>query len=404
MKRLSIPWQSWYGNQRFNLSFPDNWDVIEAGIKDAPNLTDEAIREAFTQPIGTPPLALLARGRKSVAIAIDDLTRPTETYRLLPIILQDLRSSGIAKDDILIIVSLGAHRPLNREDLIKKVGADIVENYRIYNHCCFDNLLSLGETGRGNPITANRFYMEAELKIGVSFIVPHYLAGFSGGGKIILPGICGIETIEKNHRHFVSGTGGGVGVMDGNAIRLEIDEAARRLGLAFSINVVGTSSGQTAGVYVGDLVEAHRRAVQRAKEVYATEVPDNIDVGIFNAFPKDTDFIQCDQALNLWTDPKRDLVKKGGSVVITTAASEGRGCHFLYDVGMRLFNKEDTIFPGREFIIFCPNISTWEVYDFYPKSTKHFKKWTPLVKHLQKKHGPRTRAAVFPCGPLQLES
>jgi nickel-dependent lactate racemase len=407
MQRVDIPWGAWYNDDPFSIQFPDTWKVEKATMRDAPEISDEEIQKAFAQPIGSPRIAERAKGKKTVAIAVDDLTRPTQAYRFLPYVIEELHEAGIRDDDITIIIALGSHRPLMRQDLIKKLGQNIVDKFRVYNHCPFDDLLPVGESKDGSPILVNRIFMEADFTIAVGAVVPHPTAGWGGGGKIIMPGVCSIDTLAAVHGADQARGGGTVATIKGNKLREEIDDIASKAGLNLIVNAVCTSRGGTAGLFVGDYLEAHRAGIEMAKQVYATEVPSDIDVGIFNSFPEDTEFLQCGKALNVWTDPDHDLVKKGGTIVVTTAASEGRGTHYLGDVGMRLFQKADkrpTVakkMAGRQLIFFSPTVTSAEVTDRYSNGASFFSDWEPLVQELSARHASDTHAVIFPYCCLQ---
>jgi len=407
MQTIDIPWGVWHNETPFSLQFPDDWNVEAARMTDAPEVTDDELQKSFSNPIGSPRIAEMARGKKTVAIAVDDMTRPTQAYRYIPFIIEELHEAGIKDDDITFIIALGSHRPLIYQELVKKLGKSTLEKYRVYNHCPFDNLAPVGESMDGSPILVNRTFMEADFTIAVGCIVPHPTAGWGGGGKIIMPGVCSIETLAAVHGADLARGGGQVAVLEGNKLREEIDDIASKAGLNMIVNAVCTSSGGTAGLFVGDYIEAHRAGVEMAKKVYATEVPADIDVGIFNSYPEDTEFLQCGKALNVWVNPDEDLVKKGGSIVVATAASEGRGTHYLMDMGMRLFQKADSRtsvakkMAGRHLVFFSPTVTSAEASDRYANEVTLFNTWGPLVDGLTERHGPGTHAVVFPYCSLQ---
>jgi len=385
------------------LRFPEEWDVRVSNMRDAPDISDTEIRRAFENPIGTPRVAELAKGKQSVVIAVDDLNRPTQTYRLMPFILEELASAGIAEERVLIIFAIGAHRPMMREDMIKKLGIDMVDRFAIVNHHIYENLAYLGETSHGTPINVNNFFVDADLRIGVGFISPHPLAGFGGGGKIVLPGLAGADTIQLSHGRARTEKAGGLGSIEGNEPREEIEEVARKAGLDAIVNTVGNSSGKTAGVFVGDSVDAHRAGVQLAQQVYATEVPQNLDIGVFNAFPMDTEFDQCVKALNVWSKRDEAVVNEDGAVVVTSAGSEGRGFYWLTHRVKGLYWRRD-IGPNRKLIFFCPNIGYADLYERYPKHALFFRRWEDVVEELSKQYGTGSKVGVFPCGSIQLSS
>jgi len=409
---IEMIWKSWYGDEKLNLTFPRDWNVEVAKMEDAPDIEDERIEQAFCSPVGTNTIAELAQGKNSAAIVVDDLSRPTQTARILPFIIRELKKGGIPASASRVIMALGAHRPMNRQDYLKKLGEEIVENVAVYNHYPYENLVDLGISSRGTPIKINKFFLQSDLKIGVGCVVPHGGAGFGGGGKVILPGIAGIETLEANHRRVTVGTNGKssgeIGIVEGNENRADIEEIARKAGLDIVVNIVTNSTRGIAGIYVGDMVKAHRRCVDLALKVYSTEVPRGVDIGIFNAYPKDTDLVQAPNAFNVHGNSTIDIVREGGTLVVVTASTEGKGYHSLQDRGMRLYvplgenSLYRRIIKNKRIIIFSPNINLFDIEEYWPKGTLLIRKWTDVIEELRREHRDRARVVVFPCASIQL--
>jgi len=411
VKAVTIPWGCWYRKKALPLAFPSKWKIQWVRMGDGPDVTQAAIRRAFANPIGQEPIRRLAEGKRTAAIAVDDLTRPTQAYRFLPSILDELHQGGIRDENITIIMAIGCHRPMLKRDQEKKLGKAVANRYPVYNHHPYENTVDLGCTSRGTPVQINRFFIETDVKIGVGFTTPHPTAGFGGGGKIIIPGLGSMETIEKNHTPAflgrVGGTGFAGGDLDRNELRLDMEEGARLAGLDCVVNAVGTSTGKTAGVFVGDLVKAHRAAVSLARRVYLTDAPLEADIGLFNAFPEDTELVQALKALNVWTgNISRRLVRKGGTVVIATASSEGLGFHSLADRGMRLYRKAGhkgevkEIFHGRRVIVFSPTCSRSDLLEKYDENVLLCNSWREVLQQLTEARGSQT-VSIFPNGSLQ---
>jgi len=400
---------SWYGNTTLKLRFPEDWNVKSYKMNDKPNISESEIDKSFLNPIGTPRISELANRKRNTIIAVDDLTRPTQAYRFMPIILEELKRGGMDDSKIQIIMATGAHRTMGRRDLIKKLGSEIVDKFAIHNHNPYENLISLGETSRGTPLKVNKLFMNSDLKIGVGSVIPHPTAGFSGGGKIVLPGLCGIETLEYSHAPVLMRRAGGIGT-ECNEFRTEIEEGAQKAKVDIIINTVVNSLAQTAQVFVGDPIKAYRVAVNHARQIYATKLPKNLDIAVFNAFPKDTEFTQCCTALNVWSAYDKPLVKKGGAIVIISASPEGRGLHFLTDRGMRLYRHFRVyaefrhITRNRRFIFFCPNVSRASFYDYFPKKALLLKRWEDVIEKLVTYYGSNANVGIFPCGSLQLDN
>lgn len=414
MRTVKMAWKCWYGDEDLELKFPEKWKVYFAPPFGGDSIEQEKVTKAFSEPIQSLPIANLAKGKKSVTIAVDDISRPTPVHKILPLVIQELMKGGITKSQIRIILALGAHRPMIREDCLKKLGRKIVSNFAIYNHHPYENLVDLGVSQRGTPVRINRYFAEADLKIGVGCIMPHPTTGFGGGGKIVLPGISGIDTLEANHKPAFMGTEKHStiqpGRIEGNKTRADIDEIAKIAGLDIIVNVVLNSRREITGVYVGEPVSAHRAGIKLARQIYSTEVPTNVDVGIFNVYPKDTELIQAINIFDLYASSPKDIVRKNGVIVLITAASEGRGFHSLCDQGMRIqvplqeHPLYGQIIKDKKLIIFSPNISYVDIRGLYPDTTIVLNKWHEVLEELKTYLRTDPSVAVFPCASSQLAS
>jgi nickel-dependent lactate racemase len=404
VKEFEIPWAAWREPETLKISFPDSWDVnlYKMNGAESPEITDEQIKNAILNPFGTPNISELAQGKKSVVIAVDDMTRTTPVNKILPIVFEELKRANISKDQITIILALGAHRPMNRNDCILKLGKEIVETINIENHHPYENLTSLGESKAGTPIDVNTTYYNADLKIAVGGVIPHPLAGFGGGAKIILPGVCGIRTLEGNHSAGMRGIGAGIGKM--TKIREDIEFTAERVGLDFSINTILTENGKISAITAGHFKDAHRKAMEIAKENYSTKYPLDNQICFFNLFPEDSELNQAVKGFNFLMTASNKILDRKGTIVLMSSSYEGRGYHSLIaETGAKLYaNFGDGIawlrFVRKRIVCFySPNISKHDLNHFYPESTKLFNNWDNLIKHLNEVYGDTPKAAVFPC-------
>ena len=197
MQKVEIPCGAWRGSKKKQLIFPKNWKVTMAPMANREDVSRAEIRRAFANPIGQEPIRKLAEGKKTVAVAVDDLTRPTQAFRFMPFIVDELKKGAIPEEGIKIIMAIGCHRPLMKVDQERKLGKKMANRFPVFNNHPYENFVDLGRTSRGTPVQINRHFVEADLKIGVGFITPHPTAGFGGGGKIVIPGLGSMETIEK---------------------------------------------------------------------------------------------------------------------------------------------------------------------------------------------------------------
>ncbi len=296
---------------------------------------DVFIRNAFANLIGSPPIHELAQGKKRVLILTDDYTRKTPVKEVLACLIPELKAAGVQHEDITITVALGTHRPMTDSERMAKFGEDICRNFRIIDHNWReeDHLVDLGVTEAGTPIRVNRAVMESDLILGIGQIVPHRIAGFSGGGKIIQPGICGAETTAQTHWRSALYPGAEVlGVAD-NPVRLEIEQVARRVGLTAIINAVCDPDGNLIGMFVGDPVAAHRAGAELARRVYGIAIPEPADILVLDSYPMDIELWQGAKALYAG----ELAVKPGGVAILISPCPEGvsQTHHLILQEGYR---------------------------------------------------------------------
>ncbi len=401
MVEVKIPWAAWAETKDFVLTFPDTWNVQLCPIRDAPDISSNQVKEALMNPIGTKRLFEIAKGKRTAAVIVDDISRLTPASRILPFVIEELEKAGISKGNMRIILAIGAHRPMIRDDMIKKLGESIVNTMNIQNHHPYENLIDLGVTKRGTPIHVNKTYHEAEVKIALGGVIPHPLGGYGGGAKMVLPGVSGIETLVANHKFGLEG-GGGLGYV--TKMREDIEDTVQRVGLDFSINVVLTMRGGIAGIFAGHYIEAHRKAMELGKQVYGTKVPEpGIDIGVFNLYPEDTEMDQSMKGFNFILASKKFL-KREATILFTSSSYEGRGYHSLMsEPGAKLYQKWENhviwkaIFMKRRFAFFSPNLNEADIHHFYPESTIFSREWDEIIARLREIHGEMANVAVFPC-------
>lgn len=399
---VGVPWGCWFGDGVQELRFPAGYAVEVNDIQAPRALSAAQIERAVAQPISSPPLRELAANAANAVIAVDDISRPTPVADVLPALLREL--SHLPEHRITILIALGAHRPMTREELIAKLGSAVLERFNVEQHHPYENLVDLGRSTRGTPVRINRTFHEADIKISVGCVLPHPYMGFGGGAKIVVPGLAGIETLQANHQPAVTGITGGLCNAEAEA-RKDIEEIAGAVGLKFSCNAVVDGRRAIVGLFCGDPVAAHRAGARLCREVYATTAPGApYDVVCLNAYPKDTELLQAGNTLNCYRSSARPLAKEGGTVVITSACSTGRGYHSLHGKDMRLYRTPGAkpFLQGRDIILFSPNlnrrdfeVSFWSEYRFATS-------WSDVHRTLLEKHGNDATVGVFPLAPLQI--
>ena len=253
-------------------------------------------------------------------------------------------------------------------------------------------------------VKINKHFIKSDLKIVVGSVIPHPFAGFSGGAKIVFPGLAGIDAIERSHRAALMGFAGGFGKVEGNRFREQAENIAKRIGIDIAINIVVNSQRKIAGLFVGDVIQAHRKAVKFACDVYSTKAPEALDVAILNAYPKDNELLQAEGAFNIYRSAQNHLVKENGTVIITSACSVGLGNHGLFEPGANLYRKPTPkrFLGNRKFIFFSPNINNTDFHSVFWDGYSMYADWQEITAELQSEYHDDCRIGVFPHATLQL--
>ena len=330
-----------YGTGTLPIEIPDQNVVRVLEISDSIPLPDEdgAVREAIAQPIASPPLAEIAKGRESACIVISDITRPVPNKIILPPMLETLEASGIPRDQITILIATGIHRPNNAEELEIMVGRDIMAHYRIVNHFSQkpETHIYLGRTEKGTPVHIDKTYLESDLKVITGLIEPHLMAGYSGGRKAICPGIASIETMKVMHGpELMEHPKSAVGILEGNPFHIEATEIALMAGADFNLNVAIDKERRITGIFAGDMVESHRIGAAFVEEQAKVTLPTPADAVVVSSagFPLDTTFYQAIKGLLTAVE----IVKQGGSILLVAACSKGIGSKPFTDL---IFKTDD---------------------------------------------------------------
>ena len=302
---------------------------------------DQIIEEALLQPTGSSPLHEILQWCQDVLILVDDYTRTTPTQKILPRLIKELERGGIKREGIRFLIASGTHRPMTEQEIIRKFGEDIPKQYAILSHHWWDSaqMVYLGETPSGIPIHMNRLVEEVDLIIGIGQIVPHRVSGFSGGGNIIQPGICGEETTGKTHWLSAQFDGSEILGKITNPVKKEIERVAEKAGLEWIINTIQDGTGRLVKVVTGDPVHAYREGAAISREVYQSPLPEEADIVIADSHPYDSE---------LWLAAKgiyaaELAVKKGGVAILVTSCPEGISVSHpeVLELGYQTFEEVD---------------------------------------------------------------
>ncbi|NCO24621.1 MAG: transcriptional regulator [Candidatus Infernicultor aquiphilus] len=316
-----------YGKEEVRLILPDKNILQVLNLKEQEVLSnpEEKLKYLLKNPIGSPSLKELIFQKKAqkILIIVNDITRPTPYKIILPPLLNELDEVGVNKEDIKFIIATGIHRDNSKEELSNIFGEDLISTYKFINHNA-DNpdLHYLGKLKSGNELWVSSLVSETDFIITTGVIVPHYFAGFSGGRKSILPGICGRKTIETNHSNMVD-PNARAGNLKDNPVHEEMQDAAEKVGLDFNINVVTNEKHNIVEIVAGELLKSWLKGVEVCKKTYLYSIKQKAEVVIVSTggYPKDINVYQAQKAL----DNAYQAVKPGGTIILLAECTEGYG-------------------------------------------------------------------------------
>jgi nickel-dependent lactate racemase len=316
-----------YGRTGLDVHLPDDADVSILEPSKGVPLPDPAgaVAAALRAPIGTAPLAELARGRRDAVVVISDKTRPVPYGIVLPPLLATLEAAGIARERIELLVATGLHRANTADELAMMTSPAIVARYRIRNHDARDAAahVHLGRTARGTELWIDRGLLAADLRIVTGLIEPHLMAGFSGGRKAVAPGCAGVDTMRSLHGAAMLESALGPGIIDGNPFHDELVGIARRVGVHFLCDVAIDRRRQLTGVFAGDLERAHAAGVAFVEAHVRADLDRPADVVVASAggFPLDETYYQSIKGMVA----ALNIVRRGGTIILAAALNEGIG-------------------------------------------------------------------------------
>lgn len=317
-----------FGKSGLEAELPPDLEYHLLEARAAAPVADEAaaLEAALEAPWGPAPLAELARGRRSAAISVCDITRPAPNRRTLPPVLRRLEAAGIPRAEIRILIATGLHRAATEAEIREIVGEEIAANYAVLNHDARD-LAShryLGETKSGTPVYIDERFVSADLHITLGFIEPHLMLGFSGGRKLVAPGLAAQETIRVLHSpKFMRDPRAVEGSVEANPLHQELLEIARMAGHHFMLDVALTRDRRIAGVFAGEPVAAHRAGVEFVSRALLEELEAPVDAVITTAagYPLDLTFYQTIKGITA----AQHILKPGGAILIIGECREGAG-------------------------------------------------------------------------------
>jgi len=317
-----------FGRTGLTVELPEGFRYRVLEARSATPLADAAggIEQALEQPIDSAPVEQLAAGKHSAAISVCDITRPAPNRLVLPPLLRRLERAGVQRDAITILIATGLHRPASPAEIREIVGEEIARDYRVVNHHARElaEHRHLGSTASGTPVYIDERFVSADLHVTLGFIEPHLMLGFSGGRKLIVPGLAAQETIKVLHSpRFMREPRAVEGSIEGNPLHAELLEIAGMARHDFLVDVALARDRRIAGVFAGHPLAAHRRGVEFVSRVMLETLEEPVDAVITTAagYPLDLTFYQAVKGVTA----AAHIVKPGGKILLLAACEEGPG-------------------------------------------------------------------------------
>jgi nickel-dependent lactate racemase len=317
-----------FGKTGLSVDLPDGFHYRVLEARSAKPLADwrSSLESALDRPIASLPLAELARGKRTAAISVCDITRPAPNRLTVPPVLRRLEEAGIRRENITILIATGLHRPATADEIREICGDEVAAAYRVVNHDA-RNLAShrhLGSTRSGTPVHIDERFVAADLHITFGFIEPHLMLGYSGGRKLIAPGLAAQETIKVLHSpKFIRDARAVEGSIDDNPLHRELLEIARLARHDFLVDVALARDRSIASVFAGNPEQAHRAGADFVSNVMLETLEEPVDAAIATSagYPLDLTFYQSIKGVTAASH----IVKQGGQILLAAACQEGAG-------------------------------------------------------------------------------
>ncbi|MCH8994552.1 MAG: nickel-dependent lactate racemase [Chloroflexi bacterium] len=315
-----------YGEHGLDVELPDDAVVLEPLRVPALPEPERAVAEAIAQPLGAPPLRDSVRPNDNVAIVVSDITRPVPNRVLLLPILDAVHGAGVPRELVVIVIATGMHRASTPDEVQRVLGPEIVASYEVINHDARDKstLEHLTTTAQGVEVWLNRRYLEADVRIVTGFVEPHIFAGYSGGGKAVLPGVAGADAVMSNHGADMLGHPKATWCsIEGNPIFEEMRDLALLSRPSFCVNVTLNERRELTGVFAGELQAAHEAGIAQAERQYVRPIPELFDIVVSTnmGYPADLNLYQSVKGMSVAAQG----VREAGAVLLVAECRDGLG-------------------------------------------------------------------------------
>ena len=316
-----------YGKKGYKLKVPANFDVIEPKFIKEVGSAKEEISKALLSPTNSKPLRSLLEGKNDIAISVCDITRAQPRKVVIETIVEHIKDL-IPISNIKILIATGTHRENTKDELIEMLGKDIVETLNVINHVCDDkeSLIEMPTSLDDVSVLLNKHWVNADFRITTGFVEPHFFAGFSGGSKLVAPGLAGLKTIMKLHNYKRLNNPNSIwGEVEKNPIQQDVRKIAKETGVDFTLDVALNRDQKITNVFSGDLIDSHNEACNFARETAMVQVSQPYDLVITSnsGYPLDQNLYQTVKGLSAASQ----IVKDNGEILCLSECSDGIPSH-----------------------------------------------------------------------------
>lgn len=319
--RYSLPSNNLYGNKPVMIEIPNEWDVKICSFNNA-KAKPLSYEEIKTKIVNRDDIKIvdIAKNKKSAIIILDDITRPTPCEEISLAVISELNKVGISNDNIRFVFAVGCHRAMNREEMVRKLGEEIVSNYKIFSHNPFFNCENIGFTSNGVPIEVNKDVLEADVKIAVGSVTPHAAVGVGGGSKIILPGIASFNAIKEFHLRTEKDR------WNINSIGKQMsDEFAKKINLDLKIDAMLNGKGEICELLVGKSWDIIPNNISKIIDAFKTPCDLSGDIYLVNNY-----FKPSETKLALSGNGLLKHIPNNSTIIVSANSPQGSALHYLF--------------------------------------------------------------------------
>ncbi len=400
---VQIPWSAFLGERTLQIDFPSQWQVDVFHFREENPVSYDQIQKETEKLIRL----ITEKNPANIAFAVDDLTRPLSYSDFFDAFLYQLNGLHY-KPKITVIIGLGTHRSLSQSEIAVKIGENIIRygNILIKNHDYRNDVVPTGIEWGKIPLQLNKYFLEADFRVVLSTIIPHPFAGFSGGAKMLVPGLSNIEITRRTHQMALMGFAGKIGDVRNNKLRKILDDFAAKIRVDYFLGFLTDGYRHCVRILGGDLEPTYYRICEMGASLYSVPAPaKKYDLIWLNAYPKDSELLQIETAFIPVNSAREKFWHDDTVFVVSAACGKGLGGHDLFGPGGLLYRppKEKRNLKGNPVYFYLPEIKPEEFKKVFWEGYRLFNSKEELIAELETMSSSRSKSlAVFPYASIQM--